>query len=223
MQLLRVMPKPQREPTDHDGSAIVEGRASPTATDTVLEFGRFRVLLRQRRLLADGVPVELGTRAFDILMVLLEADGALVTKDELLRRVWSGIIVGQDNLKLHICTLRKALGEDCDFIRTENGRGYRFIAAVHSTAVAPECVTVLGATSSPNGWNAASPPDLSVIALRLTLLEDRLAEALKLLGTHLNNSRLQRRRYSLRSSSRTTRRRRQRGTALREKSFDLAC
>src|SRR5271165_835092 len=67
------------------------------------------------------------------------------------------------------------------------------------------------------------PPDLSVIALRLTLLEDRLAEALKLLGTHLNNSRLRRRRYSLRSSSRTTRRRRQRGTALREKSFDLAC
>src|SRR5271165_6674062 len=121
MQLPLAMPKPRREPMDDDGSPVIEDRPSPTATDPMLEFGRFRVLMRQRRLLADGVPVELGTRAFDILMVLLEADGALVTKDELLRRVWSGIIVGQDNLKLHICTLRKALGEDCDFIRTENG------------------------------------------------------------------------------------------------------
>ena len=48
--------------------------------DAALEFGRCRVLLRQRQLLADGVPVELGTRAFDLLLVLLEADGALVSK-----------------------------------------------------------------------------------------------------------------------------------------------
>ena len=91
-----------------------------------LEFGRFRILLRRRQLLADGVPVELGTRAFDLLLVLLEADGELVTKEELLRRVWPGVVVVEENLKFHICALRKALGSDRDLIRTEVGRGYRF-------------------------------------------------------------------------------------------------
>ena len=65
---------------------------SSVSAEAAIEFGRFRVLLRRRRLLADGVPVELGTRAFDLLLVLLEADGALVTKEELLRRVWPGVV-----------------------------------------------------------------------------------------------------------------------------------
>ena len=206
MQPPFAMPKLRREPMGHDGSPIIEHRASLTATDTMLEFGRFRVLRRQRRLLADGVPVELGTRAFDILMVLLEADGALITKEELLSRVWPGIFVEQDNLKLHISTLRKALGEDRDFIRTDFGRGYRFVAAVHSTTVAPEYVPVLGVTKSHNGWNAASPRDLSVIASQLTCLEVRLAEALTLLTSLRRSSRLRRRRYYPGSSSRRTRR-----------------
>ena len=55
-------------------------RFGPTTVDVALEFGRFRELFRQRRLLADGVPVELGTRAFDLRLVLLEADGLLVSK-----------------------------------------------------------------------------------------------------------------------------------------------
>jgi DNA-binding winged helix-turn-helix (wHTH) protein len=108
-------------------------RLSLTAAYTTLEFDRFRVLLRQRQLVADGVPIELGSRALDLLLVLLEAHGSLVTKDELLRRVWPGIVVAEDNLKMQICALRKALGEGRDFIRTEFGRGYRFTAAVHST------------------------------------------------------------------------------------------
>jgi DNA-binding winged helix-turn-helix (wHTH) protein len=61
--------------------------------DATLEFGRPRVLLRRWRLLADGVPVELGTRAFDLLLVLLEADGALVTKEELFNQVWPSVVV----------------------------------------------------------------------------------------------------------------------------------
>jgi len=108
-------------------------RSSPAAADAMLEFGRFRVLLRRRQLEADGVPIELGTRAFDLLLVLLEADGSLVTKDELMSRVWPGIIVAEENLKVQIAALRKALGEDRDFIRTEFGRGYRVTAAVRST------------------------------------------------------------------------------------------
>jgi DNA-binding winged helix-turn-helix (wHTH) protein len=83
------------------------------------------VLLRRRWLLADGVAVELGARAFDLLLVLLEADGALVTKEELLNRVWPGIVASKENLKVQISALRKALGADRNLIRTEFGRGYR--------------------------------------------------------------------------------------------------
>ena len=100
--------------------------------EAAIEFGRSRVLLRQRQLLVDGVPVELDTRAFDLLLVLLEADGALVTKEELLDRVWPSVIVSEENLKVHISALRKALGADRDFIRTDFGRGYRFTGVLHS-------------------------------------------------------------------------------------------
>jgi DNA-binding winged helix-turn-helix (wHTH) protein len=115
-------------------SSIAEDRSSREAAEATLEFGRFRVLLRQRQLVADGVPIELGTRALDLLLVLLDADGSLITKDELMSRVWRGIVVAEENLKTQIFALRKALGDDRDFIRTEFGRGYRFTAAVRSTA-----------------------------------------------------------------------------------------
>ena len=104
--------------------------ANRSSAEASLEFGRFRVLLRQRQLLADGVPIELGTRAFEVLLALLEAGGSLVSKEQLLARVWPGIAVADANVKVHVCTLRKALGEDRDYIRTEFGRGYRFIATV---------------------------------------------------------------------------------------------
>jgi DNA-binding winged helix-turn-helix (wHTH) protein len=108
-------------------------RSNPAAAEATFEFGRFRLLLRQRQLVADGVPIELGARAFDLLLVLLEADGSLVTKDELLSRAWPGIVVSEENLKVQIFALRKALGEDRDYIRTEFGRGYRFTAAIRSS------------------------------------------------------------------------------------------
>lgn len=107
--------------------------ASRSAAEASLEFGRFRVLLRQRRMLANGVPIELGTRAFELLLALLEANGSLVSKEQLLARVWPGIAVAEANIRVHVCALRKAFGDDRDFIRTEFGRDYRFIAAVHST------------------------------------------------------------------------------------------
>jgi DNA-binding winged helix-turn-helix (wHTH) protein len=109
------------------------GGANRAAAEASLEFGSFRVLLRQRLLLADGVPIELGTRAFEFLLALLEANGSLISKERLLTRVWPGIAVAEDNVKVHVCALRKALGEDRDFIRTEFGRGYRFIATIRST------------------------------------------------------------------------------------------
>jgi DNA-binding winged helix-turn-helix (wHTH) protein len=109
-------------PLQHD-----RDRSNSATADAALEFGSFRVLLRRRQLLADGVPVGLGTRAFDLLLVLLEADGLLVTKEEPLQpRVAGHCGVGREP-QVQVCSLRKALGAERDVIRTEYGRGYRFI------------------------------------------------------------------------------------------------
>jgi TolB-like protein/DNA-binding winged helix-turn-helix (wHTH) protein len=115
-----------------------------------VEFGRFRLLPHRRELRADGVVVELGSRAFDILLVLIEARGALVTKDEFLSRVWPDTVVEENNLVVQISGLRKALGEDRNFIRTVSGRGYRFVAEIR-TSVTPsgaETRRDLGAAAS---------------------------------------------------------------------------
>jgi DNA-binding winged helix-turn-helix (wHTH) protein len=216
------------KPMDQNGSPIVSHRASPALTDAAIEFGRFRVLPRERRLLAGGEPIELGARAFDLLMVLIEADGALVTKDELQSRVWPGIIVGQDNLKVQIAALRKAFGQDREFVRTEHGRGYRFTAAVRDTLPTPECWLARIASTPQNPREAASLMDLSVIASRLARLEARLDEVLNLKGMHRANGRRHRTRYYASHSSRGTRQHLpinsgSHGTAVPEKPLDLAC
>jgi DNA-binding winged helix-turn-helix (wHTH) protein len=183
MQLTLVETKEQGQAQINDVPSAPEYPPGRAAEDTALEFGHFRVLLRQRRLLAGGEPIELGTRAFDVLMVLVEADGALVTKDQLLTRVWPGIVVVPDNLKVQIYELRRALGQDRDFIRTEFGRGYRFTAAVRRVSVAgSEGSPVAEVTGAPERSNAALPTQLSAIAAQLACLEGKLAEALRLLN-----------------------------------------
>jgi DNA-binding response OmpR family regulator len=77
-------PHPEKSPINGADRAPAEG---------AVEFGRFRMLPRQRVLLADGAPIELGTRAFELLVALLEADGSVVSKEQLLARVWPGIVV----------------------------------------------------------------------------------------------------------------------------------
>ena len=144
MQLAQTAPQAHRRPSRRNRSPMIRRRQSVAVTGEMLEFGRFQLLLRPRHLLADGEPIELGTRAFDLLLVLLEADGSLVPKDELLRRVWPGIVVADDNLKVQISVLRKALGEDRDFIQTDFGRGYRFTAAIRSTVLRSDCHTAIG-------------------------------------------------------------------------------
>jgi len=122
----------ENRPIRSDHSSATRDWSNPVAAEATFEFGRFRVLLRRRQLVADDGPIELGTRALDLLVVLLEANGQLVSKDELFSRVWPGIAVSEANLKVQIAALRRALGDDRDFIRTEFGRGYRFTAAVRS-------------------------------------------------------------------------------------------
>jgi DNA-binding winged helix-turn-helix (wHTH) protein len=129
----------ENRPIRRDHSSVTRDWSNPVAAEATFEFGRFRVLLRRRQLVADGGLIELGTRALDLLVVLLEANGSLVSKDELFSRVWPGIAVSEANLKVQIAALRRALGDDRDFIRTEFGRGYRFTAAVRSIVAWGAC------------------------------------------------------------------------------------
>ena len=87
-------------------------------------FGRFELQPDARQLLADGKPVTLGTRAFDLLSVLVERAGQLVSKNELLALVWPGLVVEENNLQVQVSTLRKLLGQRA--LATIPGRGYRF-------------------------------------------------------------------------------------------------
>src|SRR5271155_1980359 len=125
-----------------------------------VEFGRFRLLPHRREFRADGAAVELGSRALDVLMVLTEARGALVTKDEIMARVWPDTVVEENNLVVQISALRKALGEDRDFIRTVSGRGYRFIAEIRSSLADPGGETGLEPGVAPDA--SASTPSCSL-------------------------------------------------------------
>src|SRR5258705_7222643 len=93
-------------------------------------FGRFWMLPHRRELLADGQPVKLGGRAFDVLMALIEARGAVVSKDALMDRVWPSRIVEENALQAQIMVLRKAFGTDRELIHTVSGRGYQFTGEI---------------------------------------------------------------------------------------------
>jgi TolB-like protein/tetratricopeptide (TPR) repeat protein len=95
-----------------------------------LSFGRFRLHLGRRELSRDGKPVQLRGRALDILCVLASAKGDVVTKDELMARVWAGVVVEDNAIQVHVSALRKAIDEGKSgqtYVVTVPGRGYRLI------------------------------------------------------------------------------------------------
>jgi predicted ATPase/DNA-binding winged helix-turn-helix (wHTH) protein len=105
----------------------------PAESPDAFVFGPFRLLVRRRELIAHGVPVSLGQRALDILLVLVSRHGQLVTKNELMNEVWPGVVVEENNLQVHISALRKALGDEKGerrYLLTVAGRGYRFVHPV---------------------------------------------------------------------------------------------
>jgi DNA-binding response OmpR family regulator len=108
-----------------------------TSGDAVIRFGRFCVLPRARQLLVDGQPLELGSRAFDLLMVLIRSPGTIVTKNEIVSRVWPDTVVVEDNLKVQMWALRKVLNKGRDVIKTVHGRGYVFTGEVTTASVEP--------------------------------------------------------------------------------------
>ncbi|HEX7333678.1 MAG TPA: tetratricopeptide repeat protein [Pyrinomonadaceae bacterium] len=97
------------------------------------EFGPFRLDPLKRRLMRDGEPVRLTPKAFDLLLVLVEARGRTVEKGELFEKVWAGTVVEENNLNQNITALRKSLGDsrqESQYIATIPGLGYRFVADV---------------------------------------------------------------------------------------------
>jgi adenylate cyclase len=95
-----------------------------------IEFGHFSIFPHRRQLFADGRPIMLGGRAFDVLMTLIEAPGSVVSKDEVLKRVWGDRIVEENRVAGEITALRKAFGADRELIRTVAGRGYQFTGEI---------------------------------------------------------------------------------------------
>lgn len=89
--------------------------------------GACEIDLHLRELRMRGSPVPLGGRAFEILEVLRQQAGELVTKDELLDRVWGGTAVSENLLQVHISAVRKALGPHRSLLKTHSGRGYRLL------------------------------------------------------------------------------------------------
>ncbi|HEX4949374.1 MAG TPA: winged helix-turn-helix domain-containing protein, partial [Blastocatellia bacterium] len=107
----------------------------------VYEFGEYRLDPRERLLWRNGVMVWLTPKAFDTLLALVEQSGRVLSKDELMDRIWPNSFVEEANLAQNISTLRKALGESADavrFIETLPKRGYRFIASARKIWLEPE-------------------------------------------------------------------------------------
>jgi len=119
-----------------DGSSA--RRIEPSAAPTETSFGPFRLRPTQFLLLEGEKPVPLGSRALQILTVLLERPGELVSKKELMTRVWPDLFVEPANLTVHISALRRTLRDGQDgnrFIVNIPGRGYSFVAAATSAVI----------------------------------------------------------------------------------------
>ena len=105
----------------------------PSHDSKLFRIGSFVVDAERRQLALGEADVPLGTRAFDLLLALIKRQGQLATKDELMKEVWPGIVVDENNLAAQMSALRKALSADPGFARelqTVPGRGYRLVAKV---------------------------------------------------------------------------------------------
>ncbi|WP_133645815.1 winged helix-turn-helix domain-containing protein [Paraburkholderia flava] len=104
----------------------------PRPTGPVIAFGRYRLLQAPVRLVADDVPVDIGTRALEVLATLIEAQGRPVPHAALAERAWPGSAVDANTVQSQVSALRRALGADRDLIVTVPGFGYRFAAPAHT-------------------------------------------------------------------------------------------
>lgn len=100
----------------------------------LVKIGALRIHFEQREMRRDGRALRISSRAFDILDVLYRANGAIVSKDDIIDAVWPRQIVEENRLQVHIAALRKAFGEDRELIKTVTGRGYLLVKRVAAPA-----------------------------------------------------------------------------------------
>jgi len=114
-------------------SPFVQSEVVPRA----FSFGPFRIIPHARLVERDGSPMPLGSRAFDLLCVLVSRPGEVVSKGELMARVWPDLTVEEGSLRFHISQLRRALGDGREgkrYVANVPGRGYCFVARVDRAA-----------------------------------------------------------------------------------------
>jgi predicted ATPase/DNA-binding winged helix-turn-helix (wHTH) protein len=145
-------------------------------------FGRFQVSPHRRELLADGQPIKLGGRAFDVLMALIEARGEVVGKRALMARVWPDRVVDENNLQSQIAALRAAFGAERDLIRTVSGRGYQFTGELRVPSGSPVERTAAGMAGQPAG--TLPPTNLPAPVSELIGRDAEVAEVVSLIGSH---------------------------------------
>ena len=155
----------------------MESASSPSETWVI---GRFSVVPYRRELLADGRSIKLGGRAFDVLMTLIEAHGAVVSKDALMARVWPDRVVDENNLQSQISALRSAFGPERELIRTVAGRGYQFTGEIRKLQGGPDGDTRVPLETEP----ALSRTNLPELVSELIGRDETVQEILKLATAH---------------------------------------
>lgn len=129
----------------------------PVQTRDVVSFGPFSLFVSERALVREGVTVQLGARALDMLIALVSRPNKPMDKRDLIALVWPDVTVEESSLRFHIANLRKVLGDGKDgarYITTLAGRGYCFVAPVSrssdKTPASAAVATVVSHTSLPN-------------------------------------------------------------------------
>ena len=150
-----------------------------------LVFGPFRLWPDERLLTRDGEPVPIGGRSFDLLVALIEKPGAVLSKRDLLKRVWSDVVVEDGSLRFHMAGLRKLLADGQDgarYIATQVGVGYAFVAPVERRAATGGASGVVapsadGAESGGGGRAPNLPPQPHLVGRErdVELLGERIA------------------------------------------------
>jgi len=141
-------------------------------------FGTVEVRRDERRLMRGTEPLKLGGRAFDLLIVLIEERHRVVSKAELLDRIWPRLVVEENNLQVQVMVLRRLLGPQA--IATVPGRGYRFTALLHDEA------TTLGPTATVQATVPATEqaPLPTPGSAALIGRDDDLRELASMVGSH---------------------------------------
>ncbi|MBR0961638.1 ATP-binding protein [Bradyrhizobium japonicum] len=112
---------------------IMLGNTPSESSDREVLFGPFRLNPERRQLLKDGNEVRIGSRGLDLLIALTDRAGEVVGKRDLLALVWPDVVIDEAGLRVHMASLRRALGDGQDgarYIVNVSGRGYSFVAPV---------------------------------------------------------------------------------------------